>query len=490
MASIKHQRRQFIRAVGASATALPFFDLLRSSAVQGQGSGDPLRLVTLYTSHGGDWIYTRPKGVNVSKRGVSSPIDAESLKFEHSVLEPLAKHVSRMMVLEGVGMTEGLLRGGGNDPTQARTLFVGHEHTAGNAFTGSRIEWQGEEAYPLGPSLEYELGQQLGGDTAVRSIQLGLAAATHSHVGCVSFNESGQRLPGIGEPRESFRQLFGDNFAVSEGDTGPDLELRNNLRVVDALQKSAERLRGRLAGPERAKLDEHLSAMADIESRLEAQSKAVIPISCGEPSAPPEKVTDFQEVSQLQLDVLAQALACNRTRFVGMSWGSSISKMEFLHGNEVADLHSDVAHAVDVRDTSDEYTPDSLKASQHMAQVNRWYATQLAQFMDRLDSIQEGDGTVLDNTLIVWAQDFGPQVHGGLNVPYILLGGGATQFKMGRHLHISDPVDPNERQWPQLTRVERSTPNNHLMISILNEFGIETDKFNSEEFTGPLSDLT
>src|SRR5690606_18538503 len=105
------------------------------------------------------------------------------------------------------------------------------------------------------------------------------------------------------------------------------------------------------------------------------------------------------------------------------------------------------AHTLDARRDDGQLSDEGIKAGLDMASINRWYAEKISGLMDRLDGVQEGDGTVLDNTLIVWAQDFGPQVHGGLNVPYILLGGAANKFRMGRYVRYQKPVNPSQDEW-------------------------------------------
>src|SRR5690606_31328791 len=186
MASIAHQRRQFLKALGVTAAATPFFELLRSSAVQGQGASGPLRLVMIYTSHGGDWTYLRPRDVDQSGAGVESTISPEQLIFDNSVLEPLSKHASRMLVLEGLAMKQGLMPQDPENPNSPITFYSGHDNTGPNAFTGAPVEWVGEETFPTGPSLDFILGQSLGDETAVRSIQMGMGSYTGHMYGCIS----------------------------------------------------------------------------------------------------------------------------------------------------------------------------------------------------------------------------------------------------------------------------------------------------------------
>ena len=122
-----------------------------------------------------------------------------------------------------------------------------------------------------------------------------------------------------------------------------------------------------------------------------------------------------------------------------------------------------------------------------MAKLNNWYAQQLAAFMTRLQAIPENGGTLLDNTLIVWTTDFGNEVHGGLNVPFVLLGGAQNKFRMGRYLNVS--TGPLNDKYPG-NAVNTYAPSNQLLVSLMNACGVAGNTFGSTEFSGPLKGLT
>jgi hypothetical protein len=165
MSSQSHQRRQFLKAIGAGAAALPFFRLLESSAVHAQGVARPMRLLALCTGFGGHWGYLRPPGVVAGATELA--LTPELLTYENSVLEPLKGFASQMLVLEGIARTSGLMpyaaKGSG------RTFYSGHDGYAPTAFTGSAVSEQPGGNVATGPSIDYVLGQQLGAGTAVRS---------------------------------------------------------------------------------------------------------------------------------------------------------------------------------------------------------------------------------------------------------------------------------------------------------------------------------
>ena len=135
MSSQAQQRRQFLKALGLGATALPFFRLLQSSAVQAEGVARPMRLLALCTGFGGHWGYLRPPGVAAGSSEVA--LTPELLSYDNSVLEPLKGFESQMLVLEGIARTTGLM------PYEAkgtgRTFYSGHDGYAPTAYTGSPV---------------------------------------------------------------------------------------------------------------------------------------------------------------------------------------------------------------------------------------------------------------------------------------------------------------------------------------------------------------
>jgi hypothetical protein len=499
MSSKSQERRQFLKVLGAGATALPFFRLLESSAVQAQSVARPMRLLALCTGFGGHWGYLRPPGVTTGATDLA--LTPELLTYENSVLEPLKGFASQMLVLEGIARTTGLMpyaaKGTG------RTFYSGHDGYAPTAFTGSAVSEQPGGNVPTGPSIDYVLGQQLGAGTAVRSLQIGVGSVRGipDQVN-LSYNMTGVAQPAIEDPAAFYRQMFGSAGAPSSGtpsggvDDSAKIRQAQDLTIVGALSASAKRLQGRLGATEKAKLDDHLAALADIENRLKGGSSANDPIKyppvvCDSPMVPAKGTTGtLQEATDLHFDVLTQAFACDRTRFVIADWGIDRGTVEMLP--DVKDLHGEVAHQLEegggdpannIPPTTKEMTD---RAKLNMAKLQRWYAQQLASLMTRMSQTPDGDGNLLDNTLIVWSSDFGENVHGGLNVPHILLGGAQKKLRMGRYLNFA----PTSGHPAYNNDIPSYQPHNRLLVSVLQAFGLDVNQFGSDEYTGTLPNLT
>jgi hypothetical protein len=490
MTRAKIERRRFLKSLGLGlgVTSLPFYSLLERSVVSAADAPQPpLRLLLLHSGWGGPWDYLRPTGVTSDTRDI--PLDAGRLTFTSSILEPLKAFSSNMLVIEGLATTAGLMPLDATHST--RTHLVGHDNTDPNRFTGSAINDANKDWVPTSPSLEYFLGKQLGGSNAVRSLQLGIGCTSGtSHSDTLSYNETGQRLPGITSPADAFQALFGGASAPPPPDPAAAKRLLARRKgVITAVEASVTRLRSRLAGSERAKLDEHLAALTDIESRLSATSS---PVQCGAPMAPTGMAPQvgfgsgdaIPENTRMHFDILAQAFACDRTRYVVARWGETgAGTIPWLFGSEVRDMHGDVAHNAGHENMTDVGNTARLQ----LAKVQNWYAQRLADFMTKLKSIPEGSGTLFDNTLIVWTTDFGNEVHGGLNVPFVLLGGAQNKFRMGRYLNVS--TGPLNDKYPG-NAVSTYAPTNQLLVSLMNACGVAGNTFGSTEFSGPLKGLT
>ena len=465
-------RRKLFKSMAGAGAALPMLPFLNSPAFAQTGNGGgPMRLLLLGTGYGGHWEYLRPRQPGetlhydpVPARDVA--ITQQSLDFEHSILAPLTSYADKMTVLEGISFHNALID---------NTLYSGHERSPTNIFTGSVPKNVNGEEFPQSASLEYLLGQEIGGSNVARSLSLGIGClAGADQYSAISFDNFGNRLPVVHSAQDLFNYLLG---GASPGGSSVDSDLVGKQAVLNALESSAQRLRARLQGREEQKLDQHLSALADLESQLQSQ---MVPMSCEESSAPANDPAAngaaMNNHTTAMFEVIAQAFMCDRTRFVNAAWGHNAGNYGSWFLPQVTDWHGQVGHTVGFIDAGQDQATQQgiLNANLALAELQRWYANSLKAFMDRLDSIPEGDGTVLDNTLIVWAQDFGPNTHSGLNVPYVLLGGGAEKFRMGRSISYYASQDTS---WWASVQPQNCSPNNKLFNSIAQGFGIEEDNF-------------
>ncbi len=445
-------RRSFLRTVGTAAVALPFFRLLERSAV---ADDQLLRLITMYHPHSA-----------CSPLFVMQPGDTEtsfSLDYENSVLSPLEPFRERLALIEGLD----LVNAAGHDAPH--TLFVGS--MARNASIDQHL------------AVEHKLGE----DTLVTSLTLSVGTGDVGNIpNVISLGTGGAAIPQISSPHAAFEKVFG-GFA-STGD-GTSHAYAQGKSILDYLRSDIGRLQERLAPGERDKLEQHLTALRDIEKRLERTSGIETVASCELPPIPPTYDSyapwngggpHADEDHDLHIDILAQAFACDITRFASFFQG------DLSHGaiqgtgledepgySDTVDVHNEIAHL---------YSPTDLQSCLTLGVQNRYSYGKLAQLMGRLEDFE-----LLDDTLIVMAGEMGdPGLHASSNIPVVVAGTAHGAFRMGRRIKLTDNCPEGALQ----CSAESANSMTKLLVSVVNAFGVEVDGYGAEPNIGPLWELT
>ncbi len=472
-------RRSLLQALAGSTAALPLANLLGTTNAYAQGTAPPLRFVALFTSHGCLPELWNPQG---SETGFT-------LDFPNSMLAPLQPHRDKLLVLDGLDYQVLYEQG-----------LTGHEGGPVTFLTGSKVSTASGDHLPESASLDQILGNHIGGGTRFRSLQLNAwEQFGGQHVyNSISFTANGSRVPFERDPANVYGRLFGAAPAPTADPGAVAGELARNRSLLDFLVKDATRLSKRLAGAERQKLETHLESLRDIERRLGSLGTGPTPsptpqpadAACSGGNAPPSyglgglgDLNNMPTLTRLHLDLIARAFACDLTRVVTMTIPGP--SMPWIGVHE--DTHNDIAHLLDVREE-----PRRTNIREKMVRVQRWYAEQLAHLMTQLGSIQEGSGTVLDNTIILWGNELGDATgHMNVRVPTVLAGGAGGRFRMGRFLRVraagSNPLDG----WggPR-TPMRGAVAHNKLLVSIAQAFGVNGNSFGNPDYTGALPGLT
>lgn len=473
-------RRAFLRAVGASACALPFFRSLELSAGEDVGQSPPLRLVTFYFPHGvSSPLFRRQPGDGEDDFDLDFVEPRSQARCVLRAFDDESTHGTsfkdRIVVVDGLDFVSGAV---GHDGTRA--VFTG----GGTTSTGSSIEQY----------LAVEAGA--GAETPFSSLVLGVGTnRTGDHQDNVSYHR-GVALGKIIDPSETFDAVFAP---VVTGADPSQVEIARDRRargqsVVDFLRLDIRRLSARLGPRERAKLDQHLTSLVEIEKRLGAYEAGA---HCAAPDAPTrfdsvrvmrDGEKNFDAITDLQLDLMAQALACDLTRF-GSFWMADLSRGAVagtgiddpVYAPYNPDVHELVAHAYRPPRTGGggEDEP-GVVSSWAVSAVQHHYSYQKAtRLLWRLE--QSG---LLDDTLVVIATDMGDTgLHSSKNVPFVLAGGAGGRLRTGRYLSLKPDGD----------REALVVPHNRLLVSIAQMFGAEVDAFGDtsdpEHARGALSPL-
>jgi hypothetical protein len=372
----------------------------------------------------------------------------------------------------------------------------GHD-SAGTILTGSRIDGKKPQNASLDQVLAVEKG--LGMSTPVTSIALGVGNDTTDSSWSLSYGPGGAALPKIIDPIQAFDLLFA-NLVVPD-DAGAraaaDHKRKVGQSILDFIRGEVSDLKPKLGASEQQKLDQHLTSLREIEKQLNGGGAM---LNCMGPTRPDAakfpKLKQynggepyFDAITDAQIDLLANALACGVTRFATLF----MNDLSF-EGNPLglpADNHSSVAHTYNPSPLGNNGRPGDGDPATWLplAKFNRYSYSKVARLMQRLDALG-----ALDSTLIYVTSDMGnPSLHSTQNVPTLLCGGGGGKFRMGRRIRLG-PDCNNMTPWCAPGEATFSgVSNNHLLLSIAQAFGVMVDTFGSQteakHTTGALTEL-
>ncbi len=283
-------------------------------------------------------------------------------------------------------------------------------------------------------------------------------------------------LPMEGDPVRAFNRIF-EGVDAGEVNSESDAEAQRRLAlrtsVLDYVSGEAELLQLELGQDDRAKLDEYLTGIRELENRIvNLAGSGGGSVSCEVPASPGRNLP-YQELVTVLADLMAMAFICDQTR-VGsfiMARGTSMVNFEFLLGE--ASEHHLISHHM-----------SQQKAYQMLREIGRWEMEVFSAFLQKLDAAVEADGTsVLDKTLVYCSSEIGDgNGHFKFDVPVITAGSANGRFKAdGSHIMYT------EMNFPRPVVGPRGGPNTgRLMVSILNAFDIQVDSFGHA--TGNLND--
>ena len=328
----------------------------------------------------------------------------------------------------------------------------GHAISPSSYLSGVRPKVsQGTDVYN-GTTLDQVLAAKIGQDTSLPSLELGIEDASRFVGACEAFyscayvNNIAWRTPTMPlpteiNPRVVFERLFGAPGTAA----ARRARIQEDRSLLDSVADSTASLRRTLGSRDRVRLGDHLDNIREIERRIqraEQQGDRELTV----PAAPAGVPDTFEEHATLLFELAAVAFQADVTRVFTFMLARDFSGQSFP-----ASGVSDAFHAL----SHHQNKPEKLL---RFAQINRYHYQLLARFLDKLRSTPDGDGTLLDHSLILYGSGMGdPNVHGHAQLPLVVAGGGV---KGGRHL--SHP---------------KETPLANLLLSVAGQFGLERDRF-------------
>jgi Protein of unknown function (DUF1552) len=435
-------RRTFLRGVG-TAVALPFLDAMVPAFAAPRAGKPPVRMAFVYVPNGvimGNW----------------NPDYEGKLAELPRTLKPLEPFKDDILMLGNLTHNTGraLLDGAGD-----------HGRCCGSYLTGIQVK-KSLVDIKAGVSMDQIVANQVGWATRFPSMEIGLEDSRQSgdcdsgyscaYTNNLAWRSETQPLPPILDPRALFERLFGNGVILS-----PEARVRESKyrrSILDFVTADTKKLESGLGPTDRRKLDEYLSSIREVELQLEKAEKdnAQIDPHMEKPYGVP---ADFAEHFKLMTAMMTIAFQADLTRvmtFLVTHEGTSRAYREI----GIPDGHHPLTHHRN--------QPDLMEK---VSQINYYHMQQFAGWVEKLKSIKEGDGTLLDNAMIVYGaglSDGNRHIHDDL--PTLIVGRAGKTIKTGRRVVY-----------------RKETPMCNLFLGMMDRMGVHTDHFGDS--TGKIDGL-
>jgi len=384
------------------------------------------------------------------------------------LLRPLYRHRDVMIATEGLAMLTPAVDVYGDAHAQA------HIHSWSGAPASSSED--GTRSRGSVPSVDQRIHEHIRqSDPTHQTMDFRLLQADLFHEWLYQSDGNGgaSRLPTETDPRQAFDRFFGN---LSMGDPLADnasVSLQLALREFDALAP-------RMSGDDRAKLEAHREMLATLDQRLGLAvscDSTLLPDDSSALSPAERYVADLEAFGRL----IAAGLACGISRVATL--GSLVPPPELYGLPSSASIHHEYEHPTDpVAYFEGNYDDAYLEKEEAMVRRNEFQLTQLANFIDVLKATPDGDGTLLDTTLVVYLSEISHGNHGHEFYPSLLFGSGGGIVTPGRYIkYAQNNPNPFGRNY---RNEYTGTAHSKLLISILQGFGIAIDDFGTPSVTG------
>jgi hypothetical protein len=459
-----------LRGATGAALALPLLNDVHGARAQSTPAF-PKRLIVVFTPNG-----TIPSAWASTGSGATFT--------PGTILQPFvtAGHQNDLIVVQGLDGKPALDGPGGDaHGTAIGTLLTGTEVLSGMEFLagcGVAGQFCGASGWPGGISVDQYIAKSVGSMTKFLSLDFSIKRMSGSIWSRMSYSEAAVPVTPMDDPGVAFDRIFAD---VGEDATTLARQSARRKSVIDTILGRYSALSASLSGADKMKVDAHLAALRDVESRVSvvdpttgtcvkpmrptlSASAEVMANSSGMEVQDAAADTDVPERNQLVRDLLVSSFACDLARVGTLMLAPSRSDI-FMNWLNITTSHHDLSH-----------DPDSDTASQQkLVQINQWYATQIASLITSLKAVKEGNGTLFDNTVILWCNELGVgNDHSHLQLPMLLCGSAGGYFKTG-----------------QAVTMPSGTPHNRLLISLCNAMGMPDTTFGNPKFCtdGALKEL-
>lgn len=425
-------RRTVLRGLGA-AIPLPLLDAMVPAATARASAGVPAKRL--------GFVFM-PMGADMSRWTPRSADDLSELSPILESLAPVREHVTAFTNLD------------------LQPAYPGSHATSNSAFlSAARAKLTESTDYYLGTTVDQVAAQQIGRETRLPSLELATdltrtVGQCDNGYACVyqnnlSWSSPTTPLPAEAHPRLVFEKLFGEGGTAEERRAA----LQQRASLLDFVKDDFARLKRELGPSDRTAVDEYLESVRELERRIEkaeteADSGALPDVD--RPAGVPETYADHV---RLLFDLQAVALRGDLTRVTTFQLARETSNRTYPEVG-VPDPHHPLSH----------HGNDPGKIEK-MSRINAFHVSLFAGFVEQLAAIPEGDGTVLDHTVLLYGSGMGnPNLHDHTNLPVLVAGGRAAGVRGDRHVRFDQPE-----------------PLANLHLALLDRAGVKVEKFGDSD---------
>jgi len=425
-------RRTFLQGIAGASVALPLLDaMIPALTAQTRTAAAPkLRLGFVYVPHGAVLDKWTPIG------------DGTNFQL-NQIMAPLEPFKQQMVIVSGLANKAAESQGdGGGDHARSGPSFLSGVHP-------KRTEGEDVRA---GITIDQIAAQRISQDTPLPSLELGtedtgLVGVCDVGYSCAYMNSIAWRSPSLPlpmeiNPRVIFERLFGDGSNAAERAQ----RKTEDRSILDSVTREAAQLNSGLGQRDRTIVSEYLDNVREIERRIQKAEKQVAS-QVEVPDSPIGVPESFDEHAKLMFDLQVLAYRAEITRVSTFMLARDLSQRTFPQIG-VPEPHHSVSHHGN--------NPAQIAK---LAKINTYHASLMAYFFDKLRATPDGDGNLLDHSMILYGSSMSnPNEHNHFPLPLLVAGGGTGQLKGGRHLKFPE-----------------RTPISNLLLAVLDKSGIHMD---------------
>lgn len=420
-------RRVVLRGLGASL-ALPLLDsMVPAFAATRNSAAAPVRRLG---------IHYVPNGM--AMKAWTPATDGAGFELTR-ILQPMASFHDRMVVVSGLN---GVASNGGVHASASTRFLTGVRPT------------RSENNLRADVSIDQMIARELGKQTQLASLELALEPGDVSgscdigfscvYTSTIAWRDATTPLPMEHNPRAVFERMFGDT-----GTTDPEVRLnrlRKDQSILDSLTERVGELGRSVGADDRAKIDQYLDSVRDVERRIqlaEAQSDRAI-VTIDQPAGTPET---YEEHAKLMFDLQVLAYQTDLTRVITFMLARELSGRTYAEIG-VPDSHHPTSH----------HRNDAM-LYEKVTKINEFHTSLYAYYLEKLAATPDGDGSLLDTTLLVYGAGMSDSnMHSNAALPLLLIDGSAKPVPGGRHVRYPD-----------------GTPLANLNLTVLDKMGVPVD---------------